>query len=80
MSVKQANGKTKFETLSDEFKHNANVDIIDFQHGRDDEANKFNAFPMIKIITINGDNDYAGARDVKSMVSAVTSAINNRGQ
>ena len=45
-----------FENLQmqKEFENDNNVCVFDFKYGQDNEASKFNAFPVIKIITENG--------------------------
>lgn len=75
MDVKQNNNMTKCEELKDIFKNDSSVKILDFQYGRDEEAKKFNAFPMFRIITENGITEYNKNRDVSSMVDAIKNTI-----
>jgi hypothetical protein len=74
MENKQENGKTKFENLKAIFNDQGNVQILDFQYGRDQEAGQFNAFPTIHIITENGTVPYNGPRDVMAMARALSPA------
>lgn len=74
MDVKQENGMSKCEELRHIFKDNSSVEILDFQYGKDDEAKKFNAFPMFRIITENGITDYTDKREVSSIQEAINNA------
>jgi hypothetical protein len=49
--------------------------ILDFQYGIDNEAKKFKAFPMFRIITENGITDYTDKREVSSIQEAINNAI-----
>lgn len=74
MKNKQPNGKTKFEQLCEIFKNNNNVQILDYQSGRDKEAGSFSYFPVIHIVTESGPTEYNGSRDVGSISQAVAQA------
>ncbi len=75
ISIPQANGKTKFETLQSIFSRNNNVQIFDFQYGRDPEAAKYHAFPTVKFITDRGTYEYEGSWDVEPMAKALSNII-----
>ena len=74
MKNTQQNGKTKFEELKSRFSNDNNVQIIDYQLGRDKEANQFDAFPVIKIVSKSGSRDYNEQRTVDSMCKAIIDA------
>lgn len=68
MSDKQQNGMTKFEELQKLFQTKPEVEILDFQHGRDSEASKFSAFPVIMLIKSDGSSlEYDRERSVEGM-------------
>ena len=71
METKQANGMSKCEELRHIFKNDSEIEIVDFQYGRDEEAKKYNAFPMFEIITENGSTEYNGQREVSDIVEAI---------
>jgi hypothetical protein len=71
MEHKQSNGKTKYQTLIDTFKNDNNVEILDFQLGRDREADKFNSFPTIYIVTPNKSIEYNGSRDLSTIIRTI---------
>ena len=71
MDIKQNNDMTKFDELVNVFKNNNSIKILNFQYGRDDEAKKFTAFPVFKIITENGITDYNKERDVEPIIEAI---------
>lgn len=71
MDRKQQNNKTKFEQLSDIFSTDPAVQVMDFQYGRDKEAEKYNGFPVILIVTIDGEEEYMGPREVVNIAKAV---------
>ena len=58
--------KSEFEKLNDIFK-DINVEVYDFELGKDAEASKYNAFPVIKFISINGEVEYKGGRSADSI-------------
>lgn len=76
MSVKQSNGKTVFETIKDTFADDKSVQVLDFKYGRDKDANKYNAFPVIAIVTEKGRHGYTGQRTPEHMITAVQNARN----
>lgn len=76
MSVKQSNGSTKFEEIQKIFASDPRVQIIDFQYGRDKEASKYNSFPVVKIVKVDGDEEYNGPRDVQSMTRFIMQKSN----
>lgn len=71
MEKKQENNKTKFEHLIDIFAQDPSVQIMDFQYGRDREAEKYNGFPVILIVTGDGEEEYMGPREVPHIAKAV---------
>jgi hypothetical protein len=71
MKNPQPNGKTKFEELRTMFANDRNVQILDFELGKDPEADKFKGFPEIQIVTEKGSISYGGARNVKDMANAI---------
>jgi len=72
MSIKQPNGMSKFEELQKIFESKPNVEILDFQHGRDPEAFKFNAFPVIMLIKDGATVEHNRDRNVESMARLIT--------
>lgn len=71
MKVPKENGKTKFELLEAAFANDPKVKIVDFQYGRDKEANKFTAFPMIYILSDKGTQEYNGSLEVSELIKAI---------
>jgi hypothetical protein len=65
------NGKTKFQSLVDGFANDPGVQILDFLYGRDKEANKFTAFPMIYIISDSGTQEYNGPLEINQLADAI---------
>jgi hypothetical protein len=74
MGNKQSNNMTIFEQVQKEFENDNNVCVFDFKYGRDNEASKFNAFPVIKIITENGEQEYNQSRTAENMINAINRA------
>jgi hypothetical protein len=72
MSIKQDNGMTKFEELQQVFKDKPNVQILDFQHGKDSEASKFRAFPVIMLVKDGSNIEYNRDRTVEGMARFIT--------
>ena len=72
MHVKQASGMTIYDELVKKFSNDKNVQILNFMHGRDDAANKFNRFPVIKLITETKTLEYNGDRSFEAMAKFVT--------
>lgn len=71
MDRKQENNKTKFEQLTDIFATDPSVQVMDFQYGRDKEAEKYNGFPVILMVTEEGEEEYQGPREVVNIAKAV---------
>lgn len=71
MNTIQKSGKTKYEELKEIFKNDSRVKIINFEYGKDIQANKYNAFPVIRVLTINSDDEYNGPREVLSIVKYI---------
>ncbi len=71
MKIPKANGKTKFESLVAAFTNDPIVKIVDFQYGRDNEANKFTAFPTIYIVSDKGSQEYNGSQEVEELIKAI---------
>ena len=71
MEAKQENGMSKYKELRNIFKNDSSVEIVDYQYGRDEEAKKYNAFPMFEIITKNGITKYNGRREVSDIVETM---------
>jgi hypothetical protein len=67
---------SQFEQLVNFFKNDNSVRIYDYQLGRDKEAAKYNAFPVIKIVTSGGSDEYQGATDAVSMAKAIINKKN----
>ena len=63
--------KSQFEKLRDYFKNDNSVRIYDYQLGRDKEADKFNGFPVVMLVTSEGSEEYNGRRDAESMAKAI---------
>ena len=61
------NGITIFEELVKRFANDPSVKIHDFEYGKDTEADKYNAFPVIKLITPAQEFEYHGARSVNDI-------------
>jgi len=74
--MKPKNGPlSKFDQLKRHFNSNPKVKIYDFKYGRDKEAGKFNAFPVIMVVTSNGPKEYNGPREVSSMAKFIESFL-----
>lgn len=71
MEEKQGNDKTKFEQLTDIFAQDQNIQVLDFQLSRDPEASRYNAFPVILLVTGTEATEYRGPREVTEMAKAV---------
>jgi hypothetical protein len=72
IDIKQPkNGMTKFEELNKLFENDNSVQIMDFKYGRDEEANKYFAFPLILLVTSNGTEEYRGPHEVSDMAKAI---------
>lgn len=71
MKIPKVNGKTKFELLTEAFANDPKVKVVDFQYGRDKEANKFTAFPMIYILSDKGVEEYNGPLEVNELIKAI---------
>lgn len=70
MENKQSNGMTKCEELREKLNPHG-ISVVDYKHGRDEQANKFNSFPNI-MIEVNGQEiPYNGSRDVNSIIEAI---------
>ena len=70
MLNKQSNGLTKFEELK-KILEPKNIEVVDYLHGRDDEANKYNAFPVI-IFEVDGiEHKYNNSRDVNTISASI---------
>jgi hypothetical protein len=67
MDTKQSNGLTKFQELQKVFASKPEVEVLDFQHGRDPEASKFGAFPVIMLVKDTGTMEYNRERSVEGM-------------
>jgi hypothetical protein len=72
MVNKQSNGMTKCEELRSKLS-NHGISVIDYQHGRDSEANKFDSFPNIMIEIDGKEIPHNGSRDVNSIMTSVLS-------
>jgi hypothetical protein len=70
MSNKQSNGFTKFEELK-MILEPKNIEVVDYMYGRDDEAKKYNAFPVI-IFEVDGvEHKYNNSRDVNTISASI---------
>lgn len=56
-----------FSRLKNEFKNYPNVQILQFQSGKDKEANGYTSFPTIKLSHNNKDEFYEGERSFEGM-------------
>jgi hypothetical protein len=52
-----SNNKTMYDILKSDLSQH-NVQVLDFQYGRDTEANKFNSFPTIVMVNNTGGKEY----------------------
>jgi len=75
VTKQKKNNKTMFEQLSYIFEKDPMIQVLDFQFGRDKEANKYYAFPVILIVTGDSEEEYTGPRRVSNIIEAV---INSR--
>ena len=71
MDIKQSDNKTKYEQLTDIFNTDDTVHVMDFLYRRDKEADKYHGFPVILLVTMDGDEEYQGPREVANIVEAV---------
>jgi hypothetical protein len=71
MRTVQKDNKTKFQQLKEIFANHPEVIIVDYKHGVNKEADRFNSFPVIMISTKDGETEYNGPRDVSSIAKAV---------
>lgn len=61
-------GMTKFEKLKKKFENNENVEILDYELGKDPEASKYRAFPVLTLTTKDGEEiEYEREREVEQM-------------
>lgn len=67
MDVPQESGKTTFEELKEIFKNKQNVEVLDFQAGRDPEASKYTAFPVIMLVKENTKIEHNGHRTTEQI-------------
>jgi ssRNA-specific RNase YbeY (16S rRNA maturation enzyme) len=67
----QENGKTKIEELRLIFADDQTIQILDYELGKDPEADNFIAFPEIQIITERGIIPYYGMQTVNNMVESI---------
>ena len=58
-----------FQQLVNAFK-DSKVEVKDFLYGRDSEANKYSAFPVIKLIKNNKELEYNGPREATNIIEA----------
>ena len=72
MDVKQSSGLSKFQELQKIFDSKPEVEVLDFQHGRDPEASKFGAFPVIMLVKDTGSMEYNRERSVDGMARFIT--------
>lgn len=75
MEVTGANGKTTFQTVKDAFNGDDRVQVMDFKIGRDKEASKYNAFPVIMLITGSGEVEYNRQRTAEGMIGFIRSHL-----
>ncbi len=60
-----------FSRLKNEFKNYSNVEILQYQSGKDKEANGYTSFPTIKLSHNNKDEFYEGERSFERMRDAI---------
>jgi len=65
------NNMTRFEELCQMFSNDNSVQVFDFKYGRDNEASKYRAFPVILIVTSEGAEEYRGSHEVLDIAKAV---------
>lgn len=81
MERQNTNEKSIFEKLSEIenvpniCKSNERIQVLDFQYGKDNEASKFQAFPVIMFVTPNGSEEYSGSRDAQSIFRSFVNKI-----
>jgi hypothetical protein len=56
-----------FSRLKNEFKNHPNVQILQYQSGKDKEANGYTSFPTIKLSHNNKEEFYEGERSFEGM-------------
>ncbi|VBB18239.1 Protein disulfide-isomerase [Yasminevirus sp. GU-2018] len=71
MNRNRPDEKSQYEKLNDIFSDDDTVVILDFQHGRDEEASRVQSFPTIMFVTESGAEEYRGNRDAVSIAKAV---------
>jgi hypothetical protein len=60
-----------FSRLKNEFKNHPNVQFLQYQSGKDKEANGYTSFPTIKLAHNNKDEFYEGERSFEGMRDAI---------
>ena len=60
-----------FSRLKNEFKNYPNIEILQYQSGKDKEANGYTSFPTIKLSYNNKEEFYEGERSYEGMRDAI---------
>jgi hypothetical protein len=69
------NGDPPFTQLKNIYKTNKDVYIKDFLYGRDEEAKKYTAFPVILFVTKNGETEYTGPYEATKIAEAANKLL-----
>jgi hypothetical protein len=62
--------------LKNMYKSNSKVQILDFETGIDEEANKYHAFPVLRLVTPNKQTELH-SRELADIVNAINNSIIN---
>lgn len=76
MRIKQTNGMTMFEQLKQIFESRPDIEIVDYQYGRDPQASKYRAFPVIVLIKGESELEYNRQRTVEHMARFIIENAN----
>lgn len=76
MRTKQTNGMTMFEQLKQIFESRPDIEIVDYQYGRDPQASKYRAFPVIVLIKGESELEYNRQRTVEHMARFIIENAN----
>ena len=68
-------GPSPYMQLIETYKLNKHIEIKDFLYGRDKEANKYNAFPVILFITKNQEIEYTGPHTAEKIIESVNKLL-----
>ena len=68
-------GKTQYAQIVDAYKTNPQIEIKDFLYGRDSEADKYNAFPVILFTKDNKEIEYHGPHTADKIIEAANKLL-----